>query len=103
MKTTAQQAIENTEMRFIGDSHHKGTNFYWQERLEQWVVVDLENELVSTHDRLALVRCEGDADEGLNQECLGCDLDGAGLWLVDAEYVDECDEGYLYDVCEVVD
>lgn len=100
MFTSLQAIFENTEMMFIGDSHHKGTNFYWQERLERWVVVDLENREVSFHERLALVRCN-DADKGLNQNCLGSDLDGPGLWLVDAEYVEECEEGYLHDVCEV--
>lgn len=93
---------EIVDLHFIGDGAHQGTDFYWHERGEQWVVVDFERRTISMHDRIALVRCNGDADAGLNQECLGCDLDGHGLWLVDMEFVEESEEGYLYDVREVL-
>jgi hypothetical protein len=80
---------------WIGDSGHRGTEVFWSQSRRRWVLVDLENETVGTAERIAAVRCLGDPDDGLNQNTLACDLDGQGLWIVDANYCDECADGYL--------
>ena len=82
---------------WIGDNQHRGTEVFWSEHRQRWVFVDLENEEVYFADRIALVRLqeEQDAEHGLNRNCLACDLEGQGLWIVDADYLDDCDEGYL--------
>lgn len=101
MSKGTRQTVEPVVMHFIGDGNCKGTNFYWQDRINQWVVVDLETQSVSTHDELVLVRCSGDTDKGLNQMCLGCDLEGQGLWLIDADDLESYEDGYLYDVTKI--
>ena len=77
----------------VTDGNQSGTDVFWSERQSRWVFVDYNNSSVSYAERIAAVRlCEGqDPEEGLNQNCLACDLDGPGLWIVDAE----CEDGYV--------
>lgn len=77
--------------RIVRDGHHCGTLFTWVER-RLWVVYDLENSrCLGEHDRLAVVTVnEDEADRGLNQCCLACDLDvTGGEWVVDADELHE--------------
>ena len=88
--------------RIVRDGSHFGTMFSWVQ--EKWVVVDLENRnFIGTFDRLAVVSLasdeerdeELDADSGLNQAALGCDLDcPQGEWVVDADDLSDLRETY---------
>lgn len=84
--------------RVVCDGHHNGTLFVW--RGDEWIVVDLEGgTLERPCDRLAVVTLDADAertpDDGLNQRCLGCDLDvPTGEWVVAAESLDGLREDY---------
>lgn len=81
--------------RIVRDGWHSGTLFTWVDDL--WVVYDLENRAcLGEHDRLAVVSLEvpeADADAGLNQCCLGCDLE-CGEWVIDAEDLPDLRETY---------
>lgn len=96
---------QEVTMRFIGDGSHSGTNFYWCERQNSFIVINLDSLEVSRHDKLFLVSCSGDPEQGLQQESLGCDLEHPnGLWLINSELVNLCEEwedDYLIDVREV--
>lgn len=101
---------ESTEVRgherstwLVRDSGHLGTLLTWLEDSSEWLAVTLDGAPeVSRHDELAEVRLdcdpeqanEPDADCGLNQACVACDLEGDGYWLVDALCLDELREVY---------
>ena len=95
LKASGYTFTKDGRAEWIGDAQHRGTEVFWSEHRQRWVLVDLENEALQIVERIAVVRCNGDAEEGLNQNCLACDLEGQGLWIVDADYLDDCDEGYL--------
>ena len=85
--------------RLVRDGHHSGTLFCWDG--DEWVVTDIENRrYVGTYKKLAVVELipvEGgdgnDADNGLNQTQLGCDLD-CGEYVVDADDMDHLRDIY---------
>jgi hypothetical protein len=61
----------------IGDSGHKGTDIYWCEPLDRWIVVTLEPapRLTAAED-IALVRLHEDADpEAIERWALACDFE----------------------------
>jgi hypothetical protein len=68
----------------IRDGHDRGAGVIHDGH--NWWIVDLEHTTLTKADRLALVRLNPPADpeEGLSQVTLACDLDGPGIWLVDA-------------------
>jgi len=85
--------------RICRDGHHLGTMFSWDGR--EWIVVDLENKkFLGTYDRLAVVTLnpdddESQADRGLNQSSLGCDLEcPSGEWVIDADEIEQLQEIY---------
>lgn len=79
---------------WVGDSAHKGTEIFFSDHLGQWVAVDLENQQVSTVDRIAAVRlCDPSSDGLAYEDFLACDLDGTGLWIVDAEWLEGLEPG----------
>jgi hypothetical protein len=79
--------IEPDRVEAIVDGHHRGTEIYWSSWLQQWVVVDLENDKIGKYDRLVIYHSNRCGDEtGLNHVCVACDLDATpGMWVVDAE------------------
>lgn len=79
---------DQERVAFVVDGHHKGTSFLWRD--DRWEIVDHEGNKLDYADEIAVVRLEheADADEGLNQACVGCDLDAA-LWIVPAEALEE--------------
>ena len=83
----------------VRDGSHAGTLFTWIE--DRWIVYDLENRQPrGERDRIAVLTVEPDgdpdqADRGLNQLCLACDLETPrGEWIVDAEDLPELREQY---------
>ena len=88
--------------RIVRDGAHLGTMFSWLNG--HWIAVDLENRnFIGTFDRLAVLSLasdeerdeELDADSGLNQVALGCDLDcSRGEWVVDADDLSDLRETY---------
>lgn len=80
---------------WIGDGCHRGSNVWWDDRNDRWWVAGLDNSNLTYHDHVALVRCNDDADYGLNQVQLASDLDGEGVWLVDVESLDEFEADYV--------
>ena len=83
----------------VRDGSHSGTLFTWIEG--RWIVYDLENgQPRGERDRIAVVSIEPDGDQdqaerGLNQLCLACDLETPrGEWVVDAEDLPELREQY---------
>ena len=83
----------------VRDGSHSGTLFTWAEG--RWIVYDLENgQPRGERDRIAVVSIEPDGDQdqaerGLNQLCLACDLETPrGEWVVDAEDLPELREQY---------
>ena len=84
--------------RIVCDGAHFGTMFSWHR--DRWIAVDIENRnFIGTFERLAVVSLasdiELDADNGLNQEALGCDLECPhGEWVVDAEALSDLRETY---------
>ena len=86
--------------RIVLDGSHKGTLFTWVDQYTGWIVYDIENrDCLGRHDRLAVVTVtqqqagEDVADNGLNQCCLACDLEG-GEWVVDADDLPELRRTY---------
>lgn len=80
----------------VRDGHHAGTCFSWIDDCE-WLVSDLENSTCYTVDRIAVVSLlnSADADDGLNQSCLACDLEvPGGEWVVEADSLEDLQQGY---------
>ena len=83
----------------IRDGSHSGTLFTWVG--DQWIVYDLENrEHRGEYDRIAVVTLESDgtddqAERGLNQLQIGCDLEVKhGEWVVDVDDLKALRLGY---------
>jgi hypothetical protein len=71
----------------IGDSGHKGTDLYWCEPLDRWVVVTLEPApRLTVVDDIALVRLHDDADpDAIERWALASDFeDQKPLFVLDA-------------------
>lgn len=85
------------QVTWVGDAHHKGTSVFWSDHRDRWIFVDHENPDVTEVEHFAAVRllAEGDADDGLNQAMLACDLDGPGLWLIPVDALDDFDVDYV--------
>lgn len=74
----------------VRDGSHSGTLFTWVG--DSWIVYDLEGcNSLGRIDSIAVVTLEPDgtddqAERGLNQTCIACDLEVKhGEWVVDAE------------------
>ena len=93
------QALDQTSYAVVRDGHHRGTLFAWTG--EVWLVCDLEDMRSTRREakRIAVVTLhnEADADSGLNQACLGCDLE-AGEWVLDADDIAEMRVAYEDDL-----
>lgn len=66
----------------IGDSEHRGADVWWDALGDRWWIADLESNHLKCCESIALVRCNGEADDGLNQSAMAMDLDGSGVWLI---------------------
>lgn len=57
----------------MGDCKHSGADIYWSEVYEAFVVVDLDDLKVSTHERLLLIQ-DGNWDN-FHDRIVACDLE----------------------------
>jgi len=76
----------------IGDSGHKGSELYWCEPLDQWVIVSLEQApRLSVVQDIALVRLHEDADpDAIARWALACDFeDVKPLFVLDAARLEQ--------------
>jgi hypothetical protein len=86
-------SLEPGESTVLSDASHRGVTVVRRIGRRGYFVADHENGEAKEYDRLRLVESGLDGDDsGLNQLCVGCDLDGRyGLWLIPGD--DELDSG----------